>query len=258
MSLAAGPIDEAELHAYVDGRLAADRRAAVAEWLETHPEERRRIADWQRQNELIGRLWAEIAEEPVPERLRVERLRRHGLRRRLAAVAAALLLLAAGASAGWLARGASPRAADPVTAIAGAGLEAHRMFVAERRHAVEVPREEEQHLVAWLSNRLERPLRAPDLGAFGLQLLGGRLLPMPGGEPAAQLMYEDPDGARFTLFIARGEGRDPAFRILEAEGVSAFYWLDRDTAYALIGTAPRERLMAICQAVYAQLESGPG
>jgi hypothetical protein len=38
-----GPIAEEELHAYVDGVLEADRRQAVEQFLQTHPDAARRV-----------------------------------------------------------------------------------------------------------------------------------------------------------------------------------------------------------------------
>ena len=38
------PVTEEELHAYVDGELAADRRGAVEQWLSNHPDDAARIA----------------------------------------------------------------------------------------------------------------------------------------------------------------------------------------------------------------------
>lgn len=253
MTEPAGPIDDAELHAWVDRRLGEERRAAVAAWLEAHPEDRRRVNEWQRQNELIERLWGSVAMEPVPPRLSIARLLRRGWRSRAMATAAALALLAFGAAGGWTARGLDRTHPDLNVEMADSGLEAHRLYVAEKRHPVEVGRDEEQHLVTWLSRRLDRPLRAPDLGKFGLQLLGGRLLPV-GSEPAAQLMYEDGSGNRYTLYITRSRGEDTAFRVVEQDGVSAFYWVDHDTSYALIGSAPREKLLEISREVFAQLD----
>lgn len=246
-------VDDADLHAWVDGRLGQERRTVVAAWLDAHPEDRRRVHEWQRQNELIERLWGGVAMEPVPPRLSIARLLRRSWRSRALASAAAVALIAAGAAGGWMARGLEQAPPEGAIAIADSGLEAHRLYVAEKRHPVEVGRDEEQHLVTWLSRRLDRPLQAPDLGKFGLHLLGGRLLPLH-GEPAAQLMYEDGSGGRYTLFVTRGSGEDTAFRVVEQNGVSAFYWVDHDTAYALIGSAPRDRLLEISREVFAQLD----
>ena len=63
-------------------------------------------------------------------------------------------------------------------------------------------RREEDHLLPWLSRRVGTTLRAPDLGAFGLKLLGGRLLPGVSG-PAALFMYEGASGERFTIYCSR-------------------------------------------------------
>ena len=55
-------------------------------------------------------------------------------------------------------------------------LAAHRLYIGEVRHPIEV-RAAEAHLLPWLSRRLGTTVRAPDLTAFDLTLLGGRLLP---------------------------------------------------------------------------------
>ena len=54
-------------------------------------------------------------------------------------------------------------------------------------------------------------VRAPDLGGFGLKLLGGRLLPGVSG-PAALFMYEGANGERFTIYCSRLDGARTAFR----------------------------------------------
>ena len=244
--------DEALLHAWADDRLDAGQRRAVAAWLEAHPDDARRVADWRRQNDLIRELYGVADEEPVPSHLMLPHLLRRPWRRR-ALAAAAVVLLVVGMLGGWLARGGSGDGADALAELAHGAVAAHLVFTAERRHAVEVDRSEEQHLVSWLSRRLERPLRAPDLSALGLALMGGRLLPIGAGDPAAQLMYEDEKGGRYTLFVTRGGSRAEAFRIVEDGGVTAFYWVDAAIGCAVVGTAPRDRLLAIARAAYAQL-----
>ncbi|HKS63850.1 MAG TPA: anti-sigma factor, partial [Xanthobacteraceae bacterium] len=47
------PVTEEELHAYVDGELAADRRAAVERWLASHAEDAARVAAWRAQADAI-------------------------------------------------------------------------------------------------------------------------------------------------------------------------------------------------------------
>ena len=124
------------------------------------------------------------------------------------------------------------------------------------RHPVEVGASDEAHLVQWLSKRLGYAIKAPDLSPQGLRLLGGRLLPGADG-PAAQLMYEAPDGRRYTLYCARASGRsETAFRFAEAGDTAAFYWIDAQAGYALVGPRDRERLLKLARAIYEALEEG--
>jgi len=101
---------------------------------------------------------------------------------------------------------------------------------------------------------LGKPIQAPVLESLGFQLLGGRLLPAD-GQPAAQFMYQDAGGRRLTLYARQGlpDNRDTAFRFAEQDGVEAFYWVDGDLAYALIGDLGWPMLDRAAHAVYQQL-----
>ena len=88
-------------------------------------------------------------------------------------------------------------------------LEAHRLYVVEVRHPVEVPGSERSHLQQWLTKRCGWDVRAPELAAAGLKLVGGRLLPGPSG-PASFLMYESASGERFTIYTAKSDSRGDA------------------------------------------------
>jgi anti-sigma factor RsiW len=119
---------------------------------------------------------------------------------------------------------------------------------------------EQQHLAQWLSKRLDRPLKVPDLSAQGYALMGGRLLP--GSEGArAQFMFERVGGERITLYIGRladtaasGRAAETAFRFSADGPVPSFYWVDRGFGYALAGQLPRDVLQQLATAVYQQLE----
>ncbi|MDX1606139.1 MAG: anti-sigma factor, partial [Candidatus Competibacterales bacterium] len=147
--------------------------------------------------------------------------------------------------------------ADPVRETLAGGtvdeaLLAHTVYTPEVRHPVEVPASQQQHLVTWLSKRLDAEIRAPALEMLGFELLGGRLLSAAGG-PAAQFMYQDGGGRRLTLFVRRTAGSDTAFRYLQRDGLNAFYWTDRDLGYALIGDLDKAALTQVAHAVYNQL-----
>ena len=113
-------------------------------------------------------------------------------------LAASLAIFAAGGIAGWLAHG--DRAAPEPASFAANAMGAHRIFVAERRHPVEVPSSQQAHLFKWLSKRLGVTLKAPDLSSAGFSLMGGRLL-ADGPMPAAQFMYENAAKTRMTVYV---------------------------------------------------------
>ena len=251
-------VTEDDLQAYVDGRLEPERCAGVEAFLEAHPEERGRVAAYRRQSAALRVGYVEPEPGDIPERL-LETLRRGyrgTLRRWVPRAAAAAILLSVGFAAGWtLHETGEPdyaAGASVETALADWAAAAHRVYSVEVRHPVEV-RAEEAHLVRWLSKRVGVPLKAPDLGAQGFRLMGGRLLPA-GAGAAAQLMYEDAAGTRVTVYITiNPDGGQTAFRFMDERGLSAFYWLDGRLGYALVGELGREALLGLAREVHQQM-----
>jgi anti-sigma factor RsiW len=254
------PIGEDDLQAFVDGRLPAERRRAVEAYLSDHASVAERVAAYRRQRDALRDRLRPDGEEPIPSRLRVASLLADRRRRnvgRLGAVAAAACWLGLGGVLGWYGSASLGRPAPPPAAAAADALLAHRTYVGEVRHAVEVGADEEAHLVRWLSNRLGHPLHVPDLAALGWRLMGGRLLPASAG-PAAQFMYEDQGGRRLTLYVrADGAGGATAFRLVEQGDLGAFYWLDRGLSFAIAGATDRASLLAVAQAIDDQLDAPP-
>ncbi|MBX6427089.1 MAG: anti-sigma factor [Variibacter sp.] len=247
-------VTEDELHALVDGELPEDRRQDVDAWLANHPEDAGRVAAWHRQNELIRARFAGVADEPVPARFDLDRLGRRGRSWRWLSAAAMLAIFLAGGLTGWFGRGAW-EGSPVVRAVVADALDAHRLYIAEVRHPIEVPAQA-AHLIPWLSRRIGHQLRAPDLEPFGLRMIGGRLLPGPRGA-AALLMYEGPSGERFTLYCSRAPAPETAFRYREGGQVAAIYWVEGGLGYVVSGPADRERLHNIAKAAYEQLERRP-
>jgi anti-sigma factor RsiW len=248
------PVTDDELHAYVDGELPADRRGAVESWLTTHPEDAARVAAWRAHSDLIRVRYGGLARNPVPTHLDLDRLARAERKWTWLVAAAVLVAFMAGGAAGWFGHAALedgvPAAARTVTAEA---LEAHRLYIAEVRHPIEVPAEA-NHLLPWLSRRVGSTLRAPDLGTFGLKLMGGRLLPWQPGKPAAMFMYESASGERYTLYCARMGGPETSLHYNVAGQVAAVYWGDGEVGFVVSGPADRDRLLKIGQAAYEQLD----
>jgi anti-sigma factor RsiW len=250
------PILEADLHAYVDGELPAERRAAVESWLAANPQDAARVAAWQAQADLIKARYAGVAQEPIPPRLDVDRLSRRERRWPRLAVAAVVAAFLLGGLAGWFGRETWVGGAGGLRVFTTDAIDAHKLYVVEVRHPVEVAGSEQTHLVQWLSKRLGYDVRAPDLSPIGLKLVGGRLLPGASGAGAALLMYEGPSGERFTIYCARSHAPETALRYQVAGSVAAFYWVDDNKGFVVSGPADRDRLLKVAQSVYDQ-ENAP-
>lgn len=281
-------IDEATLHAYVDGQLPAARAAKVADWLLRHPRVAQQVLAWREQREALQALHRDWLDEPVPPEVSA------ALRPPAAngspwprAWAAALLVavgLGAGAASGWgghawwRARQDSAALAAAEAAARAAGRDpavpeyvrdaaiAHAVYQPEKRHPVEVGADQADHLVQWLSKRLGAQLYTPVLRDYGWKLVGGRLLPasddpsVGGALARAQFMYENDAGERFTLYVSTGASSPEApvaFRLTRrVEGgqtTRSLYWIDGRLAYALSGNFDEKRLRVLADLVHARI-----
>jgi anti-sigma factor RsiW len=232
-----------QLMAYADGQLPQAERDAVDAYLAANPEAAAELALLQRQNDAIRTLFGPAGAESVPP---------------WSWAAAAVVLLGLGLGMGWSARPLFEASPASDTLIADA-VNAHTVYVAENRHAVEVGSDDSEHLSTWLSNRLDTPLGMPDLTAQGFTLVGGRLLP---GEPdaggrAAQLMYEDSAQQRVTIYVtaALPDGK-PAYQFASYDGAEAFYWANARITCTVVGTLPTDQMKAVAGAIYSQLTEG--
>src|SRR4051794_37549685 len=250
------PVTEDELHAYIDNELPVERRGDVEAWLATHADDAERVQSWRAMADALHARYDSVADEAVPKRLEIERLVRQPRKWIAGAAAAVLLAFVAGGGAGWMARGASaqPSGLQNLTLEA---LDAHKLYVVEIRHPVEVPGSERTHLQQWLTKRCGWDVRAPELDATGLKLVGGRLLPGPAG-PASFLMYESPSGERFTIYTARASTETTQMRYAQQDQDGALFWADRGVGYVVSGGGDRERLSQVARLVYEQSEKSGG
>jgi anti-sigma factor RsiW len=249
------------LMAYADGQLDGAERTRVEAWLALNPDAAAELALMQRQNDAIRTLFAPAGAEPVPARLKPRRIAAESDRGRMRSwrwAAAAVVLVGLGLGTGWFARPLLEAQPASARLIADA-VNAHTVYVAENRHAVEVASDDSEHLSTWLSNRLDTTLGMPDLTAEGFTLVGGRLLP---GEPdtggrAAQLMYEDAAKQRVTIYVTAAlADRAPAYQFASYDGAEAFYWANARITCTVVGTLPEDQMKAVAGAVYAQLTEG--
>jgi anti-sigma factor RsiW len=200
----------------------------------------------------IKRHYDPVLTEPIPARMYMRRPPWVGY-------AKAAMVLSVGIAIGlaipqFQAKPPEPAALQAATLPVRAAR-AHAVYASEVRHPVEVDATQQDHLVKWLSKRLGLELKVPVLSTEGFELLGGRLLPGPEG-PVAQFMYQDPSGKRLTLYVNRRNRADnvTAFRFAKEGPVSVFYWIDRESGYALSGEVDKPVLARVASSVYRQLE----
>ena len=279
------PIDDLTLHAWLDGELTPERSKEVAAWLQANPEAAARVRLWAADRELLRTRLDGVLDEPVPAALEQVLWRRApaqrgwlgaGWQRWAAAIAVFALGGTLGAALMWRMQAPAVAVANSAGAAEPAWVRraavAHAVYVPEVRHPVEVKAQEE-HLSRWLTKRLDVPVKLFDLRAQGFELVGGRLLPDAAG-PSAQLMYQqiaapgasgaDAKPVRVTVYLRKPDRDTPAaFRFERQGALGMFYWVEGATAqggpcgYALVGELPRERLLAMAQAIYEQGET-PG
>src|SRR5262249_10968360 len=125
------PVTEDELHAYVDGELAADRRGAVEAWLAATPDDAARVAGWRAQADAIRARYGMVASEPVSARFDLDKLARGARSWRAVAAAAVIVAFLAGGVVGWMAHGASAAAPSRFDTFTAQALDAYRVYVVE-------------------------------------------------------------------------------------------------------------------------------
>ena len=283
-------------HALVDGRLPPEQAQALQNQLAGDPAAQQTLARWQQQRAQLRALHQDLQHAPVPETLLQAALAAvdgqarqraawwrwggmaasvlaafglgwsghgHWAAQRAGTAATTSAAAAPSASAGWVAMAPAQRFAQQAAV-------AHAVYQPEVRHPVEVTAAQQEHLVQWLSKRLDRPLKVPVLAPLGYDLVGGRLLPGDSGA-RAQFMYQNGAGQRITLYLgalaapaaqAPGRGAErpglplpqAAFQFTQEGPVPGFYWVDQGFGYALSGQLSRAELLALANSVYQQLQ----
>ncbi|ACR27219.1 anti-sigma factor [Burkholderia glumae] len=239
------PPDDHDLHAYVDGRLDANERAALERWLDHHPERAGQVRQWRRDTQQLRAALDGLALPPATRELDPAALReRRGARRRtrLAIAAALVLSVGLGGGAGWQMRGWQMQGAgsQPLASLAmpaapmGDALTAYRMVV-ERSARVDLATHRTADLQAWLDRAVGKTVRLPDLSRAGFTPVGGRLFATEDG-PSAMVLYEDGAGRAVSFYVRPPGGR----RLLLKDGsrrdgaLVAQYGSQRGYNYALV------------------------
>ena len=250
------PLSDADIQAFVDGQLAADRAEQVAAAVASNPELGARVADLRSRNALLREALEPVLAEAIPKRLLEaaqgpRKPAAFGWLRPAFSLAATLAL---GIAVGWFVRDTLIERTGIPTTFARQAAFAHVLYADDANRPVEIWAADEKRLDGWLTKRLGFGVHAPDLNGVGYVLVGGRLVA--GNEnPTAFFMYENAEKDRLSLQVrkrAAGTG-EVGFRYAVENGVGVFYWIDDACGYAISGKLDRAQLLKVAQIVNGQL-----
>lgn len=243
------------INAYADGELDAAERAAVEKQLAESADARRVLDNIQRQKAALHGAFDGILKEPIPHSL--ARTVQGSAKRRFgpfAAIAASLAMLTIGGGLGWFA--AHETGSTLVANIGRRAIVAHEVYAVEVKHPVEVDASQSDHIKMWLGKRIGTPIKIPNLAAAGYTFIGGRLLAAE-DRPAGQLMYEDANKKRISIFLSSNAGKvENSIQVREKDKLVSCYWADHDLAMAITGELPRDAMMKLANDIYDQMEKG--
>jgi anti-sigma factor RsiW len=251
------PITEDDLHGFVDQRLEPKRVAEVQAYVAEHPEIAARINGYVRQRDVLRAALAPVAEEPLPSQLDLVRMTAIQRRPRgvpwWASAAAAVALILVGGAGGWSLKSMSQRPTEGVASLAREAADSYAVYAPDHIRPIELRASDRAELVAWVSQRLGRPVAVPDLSASGYRFMGGRLVATAHG-PAVLYMYDDDHGTRLVM-LARpmATEKNAAMSPLTQGAVNGFAWADRGIGYSLVGSPPAEAVHPIADEARRQI-----
>jgi anti-sigma factor RsiW len=248
-------VSEEELHAWVDGRLPADREAAVQRHLRENPAVARQVSAWQAQRQGLRAAFASIAEEPVPARLCLEPLLSQRLDRRRVlwrVAASALFAFGLGGAGGWFLHQELQPSNATLTLLTQQAVANHVVYTADQRRPTELGAQQRDDLARWVSNRLNHKVAPPDLSADGFTYMGGRLAATPDG-PAGLFMYDGPQSVRLTVFVLPLKANEMPIRHVDFAHIDGCAWIDKGIGYTVVGKLPPPELRRIAEQVRQQL-----
>lgn len=248
------------LHAFADGELEGEDKKAVEKLLLEDEDARKVLSAINYQKSELHKAYGGTLAEPIPASLLAAAHGRPSMRvlpYLVAACAVGLVLI--GGSVGWFVGQNNLNSGQILaTSLAQRALIAHANYSAEPRHAVEVAASDKDHLQAWLSKRVGSDFKIPDLQSDGYILLGGRLL-AESNAPAGQLMYENADKQRMTIFFsANTDGKLADLKLEQKDKFVTCFWRDAKLAMAVTADISNDQMKILGSSVFAQVEGKHG
>jgi len=240
-------ISEIELQAYIDNELDSLRHAEVEEIIKNNPDLQQQVSEYLQINDGLKNLFQPDLNEDIPEQLSVTvKPEKPSFNYSLAAMV--LISIFAGTILGWFSRGESltntPASGPNHTQLVQDAFSFHAVYTPEVNHPVEVTSNHQDHLLKWLSKRLETKVTAPDFSSSGFELLGGRLLST-SNVPAAQFMYENKARQRLTIFTRQKTPAEPditQFQYASKNGMNGFYWTDKNMSFVILSEISKNKI----------------
>ncbi len=235
-------IDEADLHAFIDGALDAVRARRIETALAADPALAARVVAFQADKKMLQDIFAPIAERPVPAAWIALAQGRTAAPpapvrswRLPAAIAAALLLALLGVLDLWPANAPGEIVEAALTAREAPGRAEQVVGVA--------PGADAHRYDGVLRQAVAMKVKVPVLARMGYRLTGIHLY----GGHAAELLYRDGGGRLFTLYVRRSDGA-ARFDQFEARGLRVCVWQDDELGMVMAGnvsTAAMQRLASL-------------
>lgn len=241
------------LSAYVDGELDAAETQRIEARIAADPMFAARVQQMRETTSLLRAACAEsFYTDPMAHLLLPPQRLRWRERRRLIGVLAACF---AAAFIGFGAGSVTPGFLDDkrghmVSEIA----EYHEVYSRESARLAELGPDRSDELLAWLGERVNRRLIAPDLSPAGLTFAGGRMLVL-NGKPVADLLYTRNHGLPVALCVIASDEKPSDLRVETRGPQRVATWTDGRHMFIVVGEISVAKAKRLADMVAPQLGS---
>lgn len=227
-----------EIQAFVDGELDREAMSLLAAKVAASPTLAREVARLRADKLLLQSVYGPLANEPIPDRLRVP-FRRQRARGRAVQFSASAALAAGLALAVWFGPGlwgGDVLVKEALKVRNGGGAVTRQVALNEAGSGDAV-----------VSAALSIPVKVPDLEPWGYRLTGVSVY----GQ-AAQLSYRDAAGKLFTMYLRKSLGAD-RFDLHQDGKTEICVWQNAELAVAMVGEMGAKEMLKLASSSYADL-----